>query len=91
MLALLRDELARRLTAGAALGVQTLFDLCQNARSEQVRFSAARELVDRGYGPIVSRSATVRTDLRMEDVLEMLDAKEAAAQAESSVIIADAI
>jgi len=27
----------------------------------------------------------------MEDVLEMLDAKEAAAQAESSVIIADAI
>ena len=91
VLSLLRDELARRLTANAALGVQTLVDLCQNARSEQVRFSAARELVDRGYGPIVSRSATVRTDLRMEDVLEMLDAKEAAAQAESSVIIADAI
>jgi phage terminase small subunit len=90
VLNLLRDELARRLSAGAALGVQTLIDLCQNARSEQVRLSAARELVDRGYGPIVSRNATIRAETSIEDLLEMLDAKEAAAQ-QGPVIDAESI
>ena len=46
----LRDELTRKLNAGAALGVQTLMDLCQNARSEQVKLSAANSLIDRGLG-----------------------------------------
>src|SRR5690348_2292003 len=40
VLQFLRDELTRKLNAGATIGVQTLIDLCQNARSEQVRFSA---------------------------------------------------
>lgn len=90
VLTLLRDELARRLSASAALGVQTLVDLCQNARSEQVRLSAARELVDRGYGPIVSRNATIRADTSVEDLLQILDAREAATRQET-IIDADAI
>jgi hypothetical protein len=85
VLNLLRDELARRLSAGAALGVQTMVDLCQNARSEQVRLSAARELVDRGYGPIVSRNATIHASTSVEDMIEMLDAKEAAMRQEPAI------
>jgi hypothetical protein len=85
VLSLLRDELARRLSAGASLGVQTMVDLCQNARSEQVRLSAARELVDRGYGPIVSRNATIHASTSVEDIIEMLDAKEAAMRQEPAI------
>jgi hypothetical protein len=74
VLRLLRDELARKLNAGAALGVQTLIDLAQNARSEQVRLAAARDLVDRGFRPIVSRNATLTA--RVEDFIAQLDARE---------------
>jgi hypothetical protein len=31
----------------------------------------------RGYGPIVSRNATIRAETSIKDLLEMLDAKEA--------------
>jgi phage terminase small subunit len=82
----LRDELARKLTAGAALGVQTLTDLCLNARSEQVRLSAANSLIDRGHMPVMSRNATVQTKLSVEDWLEMIDAKEKAREAELATI-----
>jgi hypothetical protein len=73
VLRVLREELTRRLNAGAALGVQTLIDLCQNARSEQVRLSAASALIDRGYGPVVSRNAVVKAEMSVEDILAMLD------------------
>ena len=89
MLQQLRDELTRKLNAGAALGVQTLIDLCQNARSEQVRLSAANALIDRGYGAIVSRSAAVQAHTSIEDFLAMLDRQGAegadAAQSMSSL------
>ena len=77
VLQFLRDELARTLNTSAVLGVQTLVDLCRNARSEQVRFSAARELVDRGYGPVVSRSMVATATTTIEDILARLDAEEA--------------
>jgi hypothetical protein len=80
VLRFLRDELTRKLNAGAALGVQTLVDLCQNARSEQVRLSAARELVDRGHGPIVSRNASIVAKTSVEDLLARLDSREATEQ-----------
>jgi phage terminase small subunit len=80
VLRLLRDELARKLNAGAALGVQTLIDLAQNAKSEQVRLSAARELVDRGHAPIVSRNASIVAKTSVEDLLARLDGQEAAEQ-----------
>lgn len=69
----LREELTRKLNAGASLGVQTLIDLCLNARSEQVRLSAANSLIDRGLGPVVSRNAVVQTTVTMEDLLARLD------------------
>ncbi len=77
VLTALRDELTRRLNTGAVIGVQTLIDLCQNGRSEQVRLGAARELVDRGYGPVVSRNATIQASTTMEDLIMQLDAREA--------------
>lgn len=80
VLRLLRDELTRKLNAGAALGVQTLVDLAQNARSEQVRLGAARELVDRGHRPIVSRNASIVAKTSVEDLLARLDAQEATDQ-----------
>ncbi|MGA7675851.1 MAG: hypothetical protein WCA78_12510 [Rhizomicrobium sp.] len=79
VLTALRDELTRKLNTGAALGVQVLIDLAQRAQSEQVRFSAARELVDRGYGPVVSRSANLNANASIEDFWARLDAMEAAA------------
>ena len=80
VLAALRNELARRLSAGAALGVQTLIDLCQNARSEQVRLSAARELVDRGHGPVLSRSSSVNLNAHadLSDLIKQLDEEDRA-------------
>jgi phage terminase small subunit len=72
----LRDELTRRLNAGAALGVQTLMDLCQNARSEQVRLSAAKELVDRGHGPVMSRNTNLNVNTTVETLLDQLDAQD---------------
>ena len=69
----IRDELTRKLNAGAVLGVTTLMNLCQNARSEQVKLGAARELVDRGYGPVMSRNATITATTTVEDWLRRLD------------------
>jgi len=77
VLGFLRDELTRKLNTGAVIGVQVLVNLAQSARSEQVRFSAARELVDRGYGPVVSRNATIHASTSVEDLLAKLDAKDA--------------
>ena len=87
VLQFLRDELARTLNTSAVLGVQTLVDLCRNARSELVRFSAARELVDRGYAPVMSRSAVVTAKTSWEDLLDRLDAKEAAERAAAATAI----
>jgi hypothetical protein len=80
VLSALRDELTRKLNAGAALGVATLMDLCQNARSEQVRASCANSLIDRGYGPVVSKNATIHATTSVEDLLARLDAAETAGE-----------
>jgi phage terminase small subunit len=80
VLQVLRDELTRKLSAGAALGVHTLIDLCQNARSEQVRLSAANSLIDRGFGPVMSRNATLHASTTVEDFLDMLDSQNAKSQ-----------
>ncbi|KDA00952.1 terminase small subunit [Hyphomonas oceanitis] len=58
VLSALRDELTRKLNAAAALGVGVLIDLAENA-PPSVRLQAAKELVDRGYGPVMSRNAHV--------------------------------
>ncbi|HEY5207871.1 MAG TPA: terminase small subunit [Stellaceae bacterium] len=58
ILAALRDEISNKLSAAASIGVGVLIELAQSAGSEQVRLGAARELVDRGHGPIMSRNAS---------------------------------
>lgn len=83
VLQVLRNELTRKLNVGAALGVQVLMDLCQSARSEQVRLTAANSLIDRGFGPVISRNATIYTSTSIEDFLERLDEKGIGGQASS--------
>lgn len=79
----LRDALTRKLNSAATLGVNTLIDLVLNAQSEQVRLSAAQQLIDRSsIGPIISRSAHLHATGGVEELLEKLDAQVQAAEAE---------
>lgn len=59
----IKEELGRRITSSAVAGVATLEQLAQSARSEQVRLAAANSLIDRGYGPVMSRSANTNVNL----------------------------
>lgn len=71
----LRGEVGGRLASAAPLGVAVLENLARSARSEQVRFSAARELLDRGYGPVVSRNASIHATTSIEDLWARLAAR----------------
>lgn len=73
VLSAIRSELSNRFTGSAALGLSTLIDLARSARSEQVRLSAAKELLDRGVGPVMSRSAVLSASMRVEDLIAQLD------------------
>jgi hypothetical protein len=72
VLAALRNELSSKLSAAASIGVSTLIELAQNAQSEKVRLSASVELVDRGYGPVMSRNAPPPRERTVEDFLNGL-------------------
>jgi hypothetical protein len=87
VLGFLRDELTRKLNAGAVIGVQTLIDLCRNAKSEQVRYSAASSLVDRGHMPVMSRNASIVANTSVEELLRRLDAGELPAEGADADII----
>jgi phage terminase small subunit len=45
ILAVLRNEITTRMSAAAVIGTEMLIELATNAKSEQVRLGAARELV----------------------------------------------
>ena len=80
VLAVLRDELTKKLAAGAAIGIAVIVDLALNAKSEQVKLQAASQLVDRSpIGPVISKSASVNVGVPMEAWLERLDAEDARA------------
>lgn len=81
----IKDETGQRLAAAAPVGVAVLENLAQSARSEQVRLAAANSLVDRGYGPVVSRSAVIRADTTVEDLLDKLEKKERAQSQEAMI------
>jgi hypothetical protein len=83
----IRDEVGRRLTAAAPLGVAVLESLARSARSEQVRLSAARELVDRGFGPVISRNANLNVSTSVEDMLFALDARDETERATKAMTI----
>lgn len=66
----IKDETGRKLAAAAPRGVAVLENLAEGARSEQVRLAAANSLIDRGYGPVVSRNAN--TNLNVNTGIEAL-------------------
>lgn len=81
VLAALRDELTRRLNAAATLGVQVLLDLAADPTTPpSTRLAAARDLIDRGHGPVASRWKVDHTVRSIEDVIAELDADEAGVQ-----------
>ena len=72
VLSALRDGLTRKLNAAASLGVSVLIELAENG-PPSVRLQAAKELLDRGYGPIVSRNAHLVANTSIEDLLSQID------------------
>jgi phage terminase small subunit len=74
----LKDETGRKIAAAAPVGVAVLAYLAINARSEQVRLSAANSLVDRGYGVPMSRNANLNLNATttVEQLLDKLDRQE---------------
>jgi phage terminase small subunit len=75
----IQDETGRRIASAAPLGIAVLETLARSARSESVRLSAARDLVDRGYGPVMSRNANLNVDTSLEDMIKALEKQEAEA------------
>lgn len=73
----LKAAVAEQFGAATALALRTLIDLCQSG-PPSARLAAAKEILDRGIGPVISRSAVVQTTGGIEDVLAMLDRREAA-------------
>ncbi len=84
----IKDETGRRLASAAPLGVAVLESLARSARSEQVRLAAANALIDRGFGPVVSRNASTNLNVSagVEDLLDRLDRAEAGKRAQPHVI-----
>jgi phage terminase small subunit len=76
----IKDETGRRLAASAPLGVAVLESLAKSAKSEQVRLAAARELIDRGFGPVVSRNANTNLNVTT-GIEELLKRREEAREA----------
>lgn len=72
----LKQAISHRLTMAAGAALKTMIDLCASGRSEQVRLAAAKELMDRGFGPVVSRSASLTATTSIEDLLLAFDANE---------------
>ena len=72
------EMLMTKLKDGVCLAVQVLYDLARNA-PPSVRLSAAKELLDRGIGPVPSRS-TQQQGETLEDILFLLDEEEHNAQ-----------
>jgi len=71
----LKEEVGCKLAASAPLGVAVLEHLALNAKSEQVRLSAANSLVYRGYGVPMSRNANLNLNATttVEQLLDKLD------------------
>ena len=73
----LRDELTRRLNAAATLGVAVLAELAADKNTPAAtRLSAAKDLIDRGHGPIASRWKVDHTVRTIEDILAEIDSAE---------------
>lgn len=76
VLAVMRDELTKKLNAAATLGVDVLVELASDKTvPPATRLAAARDLVDRGHMPIASRfaHAHLHSVRGIEDIIAELD------------------
>lgn len=71
----IKQQIAQQCRIFACAALSTILDLCQNG-PPSVRLAAAKELLDRGCGPIASRSAVVQATASVEDMLAELRGKE---------------
>lgn len=77
ILSAIKGEISSRFRAAAVLGLKTMTDLCETG-PPQVRLQAAKELIDRGYGPIMSRNAHAHMHVgtTLEEVLARLESEQ---------------
>jgi hypothetical protein len=66
-------ETKARFGAAASTAFRTLVDICATGRSETARISAAQEILNRGIGPVPSRSVSVTARVSIEDMIARLD------------------
>ena len=80
-------EIKSRFDIAAVAAFNTLLEVCGDNRAPaSARISAAQEILNRSsLGPIPSRSMSVTASTRIEDLLEMLDARERG-EAEATVV-----
>lgn len=71
----IKREIGQRFTAVAGAALATILDLCRNG-PPSVRLAAAREILDRGIGPVASRNAVLHTSASIEDLLDAIDSQE---------------
>jgi hypothetical protein len=69
----LRERVENRFVAAVGGAFNTLWEICTKGRSETARITAAREILDRGIGPVPSRSFSMNASLTIEDILLQLD------------------
>ena len=81
-------EIKARFDIAASGAFNTLLEICANPKAPaNARITAAQEILIRSsIGPIVSRSATLKAELGVEDFLEQLDQREAARRGDGEVI-----
>jgi hypothetical protein len=71
-------EVRRRFDIATATAFDTLLQVCVNPASPaNARISAAQEILSRStIGPIISRSASLRAEGGIEEILDLLDRQE---------------
>lgn len=75
----IKAEATRKLSAASVIGVNVMIELATDpATPAAVRLSAAKELVDRGHGPVMSRNAHIVATRSIEDIISALDMEDAA-------------
>jgi hypothetical protein len=68
----IKHEVAQRFSVAAGAALSTILDLCRNG-PPSVRLAAAREILDRGIGPVASRGAILHASTSLEDLLDAID------------------
>lgn len=76
ILAAIRLAVADKFTSASVIAANTLIELAESGPAN-VRLQAARDIIDRGVGPVMSRSAHLHAKVEtIEDYLDELDRTE---------------